>query len=226
MVPSNRRLSKSYNAPVKVKPQETDFLRRMYTGVRIDLIRTTAFKIKLSNSAAINPEHLGFLRLQFNGINIGHEIDGLYKCIKARLWNGNNKVIAITKIQTANPFDGKPDFHVDIGHIDVSEHSACGKTLRNSQPNTRSLPRPGEDLTFVCKKLRLWQDDIQLIKFANRLEPELDSCIADHFLPSRIDCWPWQFMSSSQIGNRPARIAKDIFNDLIVIVRQASTGKQ
>lgn len=72
MVPSNRRLSKSYNAPVKVKPQETDFLRRMCTGVRIDLTCTNAFKIKLSNSVAINPEHLGFLRLQFNGIDIGH----------------------------------------------------------------------------------------------------------------------------------------------------------
>ncbi len=72
VVPSNRRLSKSYNAPVKVKSQETDFLRRMCTGVRKDLTRTNAFKIKLSNSVAINPERLGFLRLQFNGINIGH----------------------------------------------------------------------------------------------------------------------------------------------------------
>ena len=72
VVPSNRRLSKSYNAPVKVKSQETDFLRRMCTGVRKDLTRTNAFKIKLSNSVAINPEHLGFLRLQFNGIDIGH----------------------------------------------------------------------------------------------------------------------------------------------------------
>lgn len=72
VVPSNRRLSKSYNAPVKVKPQETDFLRRMCAGVRIDLTRTNAFKIKLSNSVAINPEHLGFLRLQFDGIDISH----------------------------------------------------------------------------------------------------------------------------------------------------------
>ena len=72
VVPSNRRLSKSYNAPVKVKSQETDFLRRMCTGVRKDLTRTNAFKIKLSNSVAINPERLGFLRLQFNRINIGH----------------------------------------------------------------------------------------------------------------------------------------------------------
>ena len=72
MVPSNRRLSKSYNAPVKVKPQEADFLCRMCTGVRKDLTRTNAFKIKLSNSVAINPEHLGFLRLQFNRIDIGH----------------------------------------------------------------------------------------------------------------------------------------------------------
>ena len=72
MVPSNRRLSKSYNAPVKVKPQEADFLRRMCTGIRKNLTRANAFKIKLSNSAAINPEHLGFLRLQFNGIDIGH----------------------------------------------------------------------------------------------------------------------------------------------------------
>lgn len=72
MVPSNRRLSKSYNAPVKVKPQEADFLCRMCTGVRKDLTCTNAFKIKLSNPVAINPEHLGFLRLQFNGINIGH----------------------------------------------------------------------------------------------------------------------------------------------------------
>ena len=72
VVPSNRRLSKSYYAPVKVKPQEADFLRRMCTGVRKGLTRTNAFKIKLSNSVAINPEHLGFLRLQFNGIDIGH----------------------------------------------------------------------------------------------------------------------------------------------------------
>lgn len=72
VVPSNRRLSKSYNAPVKVKPQETDFLRRMCTRVRKGLTRTNAFKIKLSNSVAINPEHLGFLRLKFNGIDIGH----------------------------------------------------------------------------------------------------------------------------------------------------------
>ena len=72
VVPSNRRLSKSYNAPVKVKPQEADFLRRMCTGVRKDLTRTNAFKIKLNDLAAINPERLGFLRLQFNGINIGH----------------------------------------------------------------------------------------------------------------------------------------------------------
>ena len=72
VVPSNRRLPKSYNAPVKVKPQKTDFLRRMCTGVRIDLTCTNAFKIKLSDSIAINPEHLGFLRLQFNGIDIGH----------------------------------------------------------------------------------------------------------------------------------------------------------
>lgn len=71
-VPSNRRLSKSYNSPVKVKPQETDFLRRMCTRIRKNLTRTNAFKIKLSNSVAINPEHLGFLRLQFNGIDIGH----------------------------------------------------------------------------------------------------------------------------------------------------------
>lgn len=59
VVPSNRRLSKSYKAPVKVKSQETDFLRRMCTGVRKDLTRTNAFKIKLSNSVAINPERLG-----------------------------------------------------------------------------------------------------------------------------------------------------------------------
>ena len=72
VVPSNRRLPKPYNAPVKIKPQETDFLRRMCTGVRIDLTRTNAFKIKLSNSVTINPERLGFLRLQFNGIDIGH----------------------------------------------------------------------------------------------------------------------------------------------------------
>ena len=72
VVLSNRRLSKSYNAPVKVKPQETDFLRQMCTGVRTDLTPTNAFKIKLSDSVAINPEHLGFLRLQFNGIDIGH----------------------------------------------------------------------------------------------------------------------------------------------------------
>lgn len=72
VIPSNRRLPKSYNAPVKVEPQETDFLRRMCAGVRIDLTSTNAFKIKLSNSVAINPEHLGFLRLQFNGIDIGH----------------------------------------------------------------------------------------------------------------------------------------------------------
>ena len=72
VVPSNRRLSKSYNAPVKVKPKETDFLRRMFTGVREDPTRTNAFKIKLSNPAVINPERLGFLRLKFNGINIGH----------------------------------------------------------------------------------------------------------------------------------------------------------
>ena len=72
VIPSNRRLSQSYNAPVKIKPQETDFLRRMCTGVRKDLTRTNAFKIKLSNSVAINPEHLGFLRLQSNGIDIGH----------------------------------------------------------------------------------------------------------------------------------------------------------
>ena len=72
VIPSNRRLSKSYNAPVKIKPQETDFLRRMCTGVRIDPTRTNAFKIKLSNPAVINPERLGFLRLKFNGINIGH----------------------------------------------------------------------------------------------------------------------------------------------------------
>lgn len=72
VVPSNRRLSQSYNAPVKVKPQETDILRRMCTRVRIDLTSTNAFKIKLSNSVAINPEHHGFIRLQFNGIDIGH----------------------------------------------------------------------------------------------------------------------------------------------------------
>lgn len=59
MVPSNRRLSKSYNAPVKVKPQEADFLREMCSGVRKDITRTNAFKIKLSNSVVINPEHLG-----------------------------------------------------------------------------------------------------------------------------------------------------------------------
>jgi len=72
VVPSNRRLSKSYNAPVKVKPQEADFLCEMCTGVRKDITRTNAFKIKLSNPAAINPKCLGFLGLKFNGINIGH----------------------------------------------------------------------------------------------------------------------------------------------------------
>ena len=72
VVPSNCRLSNPYNASVKVKPQEADFLRRMCTGVRKDLTRTNAFKIKLNDPAAINPERLGFLRLQFNGINIGH----------------------------------------------------------------------------------------------------------------------------------------------------------
>ena len=72
VVPSNRRLSKSYNAPVKVKTQKADFQRRMCTGVRKDLARTNAFKIKLSDSVAINLEHLGFSRLQFNGIDIGH----------------------------------------------------------------------------------------------------------------------------------------------------------
>ena len=160
MVPSNRRLSKSYNAPVKVKPQETGFLRRVCTRIRKNLTRTNAFKIKLSNSAAINPEHLGFLRLQFNGIDIGHLINGLYKCIEARLWNGNNKVIAITKIQAANPFNGKPDFHIDIGHINVSEHSACGKTLRNAQRRAIPYPRSGNNFALVCKKFRLWQDNI------------------------------------------------------------------
>ena len=196
VVPSNRRLSKSYNAPVKVKSQEADFLCRMCTGVRKDLTCTNAIKIKLSNPVAINPEHLGFLRLQFNGIDIGHKIDGLYKCIKARFWNGNNKVVTITEIQATNPFNGKPDFHIDIGHINVSEHSACGETLRNAQINALSLPRPGDNLTFACKKLCLRQNNIQLIKFANGLEPKFDSRFADHLLPSRFDRRPWQIMSS------------------------------
>lgn len=68
-IPSNRRLSKPYNAFVKVKPQEGGaFCAGCVPEYERAPTARALIKIKLSRSVATNPEYLGFFRVQFNEI--------------------------------------------------------------------------------------------------------------------------------------------------------------